>query len=224
MSSFISLSLSLSVYLNPRATKETRISHLASLEYGLTSSPPPPMLSLLGASPYPPPAPPAELVEFPPRLLRLIANNFVVVSFMSPSFASNTDRTTIGSKSGNMSSSVRHAASNDGPSLIFFSFGSQGRLLTYFVGKSLSLFVQKQERQRETERETREKKLLPSFLFFLFCDGVLFSKRFSAYTETRFREHTAPSLLSTHVLYIQLVGFLKHRCPLLLLLLMKRRR
>jgi hypothetical protein len=112
MSSFIS-------FYPLATTKKTRISHLASLEYGLTSSPPPPMLSLLGASPYPPPAT-AELVEFPPRLLRLIANNFVVVSFMSPSFASNTDRTTIGSRSGNMSSSVRHAASNDGPSLMFF--------------------------------------------------------------------------------------------------------
>ena len=168
MSSFISLSLSLSLFIYPRATKETRISHLASLEYGLTSSPPPPMLSLLGASPYPPPAPVPELVEFPPRLLRLIANNFVVVSFMSPSFASNTERTTIGSKSGNMSSSVRHAASNDGPSLIFFSFGSQGRLLTYFVGKSLSLFVQKQERDRERQRERREKKSFSFVSFFSF--------------------------------------------------------
>ena len=115
---FFHLFLSLSLSIRARQ-KNTHISHLASLEYGLTSSPPPPMLSLLGASPYPPPVP-AELVEFPPRLLRLIANNFVVVSFMSPSFASNTDRTTIGSRSGNMSSSVRHAASNDGPSLMFF--------------------------------------------------------------------------------------------------------
>ena len=190
MSSFISLSLSLSVYLNPRATKETRISHLASLEYGLTSSPPPPMLSLLGASPYPPPAPVPELVEFPPRLLRLIANNFVVVSFMSPSFASNTDRTTIGSKSGNMSSSVRHAASNDGPSLIFFSFGSQGRLLTYFVGKSLSLFVQKQERDRERQRERREKKsFFLRFFFFFFVMGSFFQSA-SPRTQRRASENT----------------------------------
>ena len=103
--------------------------YLASLEYGLISSPPPtsipppspppPMLSLLGASPYP--CPPPLDGSAPPRLLRLIANNFVVVSFMSPSLASRTERTTIGSKSGNMSSNVRTAASNDG-SLILSSY------------------------------------------------------------------------------------------------------
>ena len=96
--------------------------YLASLEYGLISSPPPtsipppspppPMLSLLGASPYP--FPPPLDGSAPPRLLRLIANNFVVASFTFPSLASRTERTTIGSRSGNMSSSVRHAASKDG--------------------------------------------------------------------------------------------------------------
>ena len=166
MSSFISLSLSLSA-----RDKKTRIyiSHLASLEYGLTSSPPPPMLSLLGASPYPPPAPPAELVEFPPRLLRLIANNFVVVSFMSPSFASNTDRTTIGSRSGNMSSSVRHAASNDGPSLMFFFL-----IINKVVVKSSALSRKSKSKEyvtRERERERRASSVFNIFFsrFVLFC-------------------------------------------------------
>ena len=96
-------------------------SYLASFVYGLISSPPlPPMLSLLGASPYPPPPSPPddELIPPPPRLLRLIANNFVVASFTFPSLASRTERTTIGSRSGNMSSSVRHAASKDGSLLL----------------------------------------------------------------------------------------------------------
>jgi hypothetical protein len=123
------------------ALKARASSYLASFVYGLISSPPlAPMLSLLGASPYPPPPPPPddELIPPPfPRLLRLIANNFVVASFTFPSLASRTERTTIGSRSGNMSSSVRHAASKDGSLLMTTKDFDERRWCVCVFGLSL---------------------------------------------------------------------------------------